>query len=239
MTIPTGYETIARFKGGEVLASARRVIVLGTPIGGEDENGDSMHNCDAMGCGQSHVVAIVDRPAPTPAADPLAAVRAALDVASKATPIEWLWSNERKCVDATQLGTDGAVYDRYSFGPVGVDDLWDEDDAATWAKDASAIVALRNATPAIAELCAEVERLRRHYNAAGPEHNLLALLDLYHEREQAAIAKLAEAKRLGLEAHDIASSAVQVIDDEGIDDDNESPRVKRDLRRIAAALEAL
>lgn len=52
-------------------------------------------------------------------------------------------------------------------------------------------------------------------------------------------AKLAEAKRLGREACGIAASAVQVIDDEGIDDDNESPRVKRDLGRIAAALEAL
>ena len=33
--------------------------------------------------------AIVDRPAPTPTADPLATVRAALDVASKATTGEW------------------------------------------------------------------------------------------------------------------------------------------------------
>lgn len=52
-------------------------------------------------------------------------------------------------------------------------------------------------------------------------------------------AKLADAKRLGLEACGIADSAVQVIDDEAIDDDSESPRVKRDLRRLRAALEAL
>lgn len=53
-----------------------------------------------------------------------------------------------------------------------------------------------------ADAAAKVRALRRHYDAAGPDHNLLALLDLYHEREQAALAKLAEAKRLGLEACD-------------------------------------
>lgn len=84
--------------------------------------------------------------------------------------------------------------------------------------DAAGIVALRNAAPA---LIAEVRALRRHYDAAGPDHNLLALLDLYHEREQAALAKLAEAKRLGL----IAARVV-------LDDDT-------DLPAIAAALEAL
>ncbi len=75
--------------------------------------------------------------------------------------------------------------------------------------DLAGIVALRNAAPA---LIADVRSLR---------------------------AKLAEAKRLGREACVFAASAIQVIDDEGIDDDNESPRVKRDLGRIAAALEAL
>lgn len=30
------------------------------------------------------------------------------------------------------------------------------------------------------------ERLQAHYDRAGPEHNLLALLDLYHERKMAA-----------------------------------------------------
>ena len=39
--------------------------------------------------------AIVDRPAPTPAADPLATVRAALDVASKATPGPWRTGTDR------------------------------------------------------------------------------------------------------------------------------------------------
>ena len=34
----------------------------------------------------------------------------------------------------------------------------------------------------IIRLQADVERLRKHYDAAGPEHNLLALLDLYHDR---------------------------------------------------------
>jgi len=45
-----------------------------------------------------------------------------------------------------------------------------------------------------AELRAEVAKLRRHYDAAGPEHNLLALLDLYHEREQEALALAASAQ---------------------------------------------
>ena len=52
-------------------------------------------------------------------------------------------------------------------------------------------------------------------------------------------AKLAAAKRLGLEAAIIADGAVTIIVDASVDDDNESPRLKRDLRRILAALEAL
>lgn len=38
---------------------------------------------------------------------------------------------------------------------------------------------------------AKAAALKRHYDAAGPEHNLLALLDLYHERTEAAEAKAA------------------------------------------------
>jgi hypothetical protein len=37
-----------------------------------------------------------------------------------------------------------------------------------------------------AEAEAERDALQRHFDAAAPEHNLLALLDLYHERECAA-----------------------------------------------------
>ena len=48
---------------------------------------------------------------------------------------------------------------------------------------------------------AERDALRRHYDAAAPEHNLLALLDLYEERESKAVrerdAALAEVARLG------------------------------------------
>jgi hypothetical protein len=55
----------------------------------------------------------------------------------------------------------------------------------------------------VVALLAECDRLRRHYDAAGPEHNLLALLDLYHDRESAA---LAECERLAskLDAHGTA-----------------------------------
>ena len=40
----------------------------------------------------------------------------------------------------------------------------------------------------------ERDALQRHYDAAAPEHNLLALLDLYAEREQAAIARAERAE---------------------------------------------
>lgn len=139
--------------------------------------------------------AIVDRPAPTapPALDLDAVERAERAM----TPGEWR-------ADFTYVTAAG--------GPVATCIGPDAE------HDAAGIVALRNAAPA---LIAEVRALRRHYDAAGPDHNLLALLDLYHEREQAALAKLAEAKRLGL----IAARVV-------LDDDT-------DLPAIAAALEAL
>ena len=41
---------------------------------------------------------------------------------------------------------------------------------------------------------AEREALRRHYDEAGPEHNLLALLDLYDERRAAAESERDEAR---------------------------------------------
>lgn len=42
---------------------------------------------------------------------------------------------------------------------------------------------------------ARTEELERHYKAAGPEHNLLELLDLYHDREMAAEARCAELEK--------------------------------------------
>jgi hypothetical protein len=39
-----------------VHVSASEVVVLGTPPGVEDENDPAYHNCDAMSCGQEHVV---------------------------------------------------------------------------------------------------------------------------------------------------------------------------------------
>ena len=44
------------------------------------------------------------------------------------------------------------------------------------------------------EARAEREALRRHYDEAGPEHNLLALLDLYDERRAAAESERDEAR---------------------------------------------
>jgi len=54
----------------------------------------------------------------------------------------------------------------------------------------------------VERLTAERDALQLHYDAAGPEHNLMALLDLYHERESEALAELDAA------AHGIA----QVLD---------------------------
>ena len=123
------------------------------------------------------------------------------------------------------------ILDAYNKGPSGpVHAVWfgDPDDALIVAVTGNGPTSEANAkhiawsSPRnVAALIAEVRALRHHCDAAGPDHNLLALLDLYHEREQAALAKLAEAKRLGL----IAARVV-------LDDDT-------DLPAIAAALEAL
>jgi hypothetical protein len=60
----------------------------------------------------------------------------------------------------------------------------------------------REAAAQLDALTAERDALKLHYDAAGPEHNLLALLDLYWEREQAAKAELARChdRLAGLEA---------------------------------------
>lgn len=62
--------------------------------------------------------------------------------------------------------------------------------------------------------------------------------DLRGARIATLEAELVQAKRLGLTAVDIADGAVTLTDGAGVDDNNESPRVKRDLRRIRTALEA-
>lgn len=85
---PPGYTTVAKFLGGEVLTSDRRVVVLGTPIPMDDDDPDA-HNCDAMGCGSAsmHVVAIVDRHAPTN--DPILAARYRCDGAPHQSACDW------------------------------------------------------------------------------------------------------------------------------------------------------
>ncbi|MBP9863803.1 MAG: hypothetical protein KBD62_38015 [Kofleriaceae bacterium] len=113
--------------------------------------------CSEFGAANAPIVwPAVDRPAPTPAADPLATVLAALDAMST-----------------------------HATGP--------------WP--AEIVVQVLNAAPAIAELCAEVERLRAERDSArdsmATAHVTAAKVgdDLIATR-----AKLAEAKRLGLEA---------------------------------------
>ena len=100
--------------------------------------------------------AIVDRPVPTPAPDPRATVRAALDAMSAHTAGPW---------------------------------------------PAEIVVQVLNAAPAIAELCAEVERLRAERDSArdsmATAHVTAAKVG---DELIATRAKLAESKRLGLEA---------------------------------------
>src|SRR5690349_16918545 len=48
---PDGYEEVVRFRGGSVWSDGRGIVVLASPY-----TSDESHNCDAMGCGQDHVV---------------------------------------------------------------------------------------------------------------------------------------------------------------------------------------
>jgi hypothetical protein len=109
------------------------------------------------------VVRVEDSPTASPAPLTDAEIAALREAVAKMTPWPWIFSTERQEVDATQLGTDGEVYDRYSLGPVDIDEMWCEDDAATWATDAAGIVALRNAADrllsTVAALRAEVRDL--------------------------------------------------------------------------------
>jgi hypothetical protein len=50
-------------------------------------------------------------------------------------------------------------------------------------------IAVDNAALDRGRLVVERDALKRHYDAAAPEHNLLALLDLYEERERQATAE--------------------------------------------------
>ncbi len=76
--------------------------------------------------------------------DPIATVRAALDLAGKATPGPWAVGRDvnEGCLTLQANGVCAII-------PFGRADA-----------DADAIVALRNAAPAIADLCREVERRR-------------------------------------------------------------------------------
>ena len=189
--------------------------------------------------------AIVDRPAPTPAADPLATVRAALDVASKATTGEW----ECEPVDVFGTLTEWAAL----IGPRRPGSDWPRKSDLRH-EDAVAIVAMHNAAPAIAELCAEVDRLQCDKAALVKHIDYNPSLRI---RElEATRAKLAEAKRLGMEACGLARDAIEAARDvqapDGYDAglDGLSVPVRAAcvvvavgclnvINRIAAALEAL
>lgn len=70
----------------------------------------------------------------------------------------------------------------------------DADRCLTHGVDSLSIVALHNAWPEVSARLraaeADVERLRQHYDAAAPEHNLLAVLDMYEGRRLEAVAEV-------------------------------------------------
>ena len=85
--------------------------------------------------------------------DHLTTVQAALDLAGKATPGPW---TARGCSfqhGIVQRSGNGAAHGFQDDAPCSFDD---------GEANAAAIVALRNAAPAIADLCREVERLREY-----------------------------------------------------------------------------
>lgn len=88
--------------------------------------------------------------------DHLTAVRAALDLMLRVWPGSL---DVRRFVDDT--GNDAAaVIDRATGETIATCDNEDRDDHATPVEDARTIIAIRNAAPAIADLCREVEALR-------------------------------------------------------------------------------
>ena len=161
----------------------------------------------------------------------LAAVRAALDLAAKATPGPWRTFGRWPHLAVVSGSDRPRIVASLSSASDDVDDT---------PRDAAAIVALRNAAPAIAELCAEVERLR------GDKAALVKHIDynpsLRIRELEATRAKLAEAKRLGMEACALVHSAIDNAPDPTSNDPGDRSAIAAGhsvADRIAAALEAL
>ena len=117
--------------------------------------------------------------------DHLTAVRAALDLAAKATPGPWRYADD----DPTHPIMAGRHVE-VACGSTPRD--LGGDPAIEWNRDADplAIAAMHNAAPGLRAALDELERLRAHVDAAGDGLNLAALLDLYRDREQAAVAEV-------------------------------------------------
>ena len=173
----------------------------------------------------------VDRPAPTPTPAPGIDLDAMERAERAMTPGDWFVEKKPRFGGAISVLVDGLP--RQVAEANGQALVVDEDPAARQIANAAGIVALRNAAPA---LIAEVRALRRHYDAAGPDRNLLALLDLYHEREQAALAKLAETTSLLRSAGDLF---VEIQATDGEDEHKAITDGAKLSAAIAAALEAL
>ena len=126
---------------------------------------------------------------------------AALDVAGKATTGEW----ECEPVDVFGTLTEWAAL----IGPRRPGSDWPRKSDLRH-EDAVAIVAMHNAAPAIAELCAEVERLRAERDSARDSMATAHVTAAQVGDELIATrAKLAEAKRLGMEACGIGRACVK------------------------------
>lgn len=76
----------------------------------------------------------------------------------------------------------------------------------------AADAARRAAVPALRAALDELERLRAHVDAAGDGLNLAALLDLYRDREQAAVAEVERLRALIKRLEDDAKWAESEID---------------------------
>lgn len=153
--------------------------------------------------------------------DTLATVRAALDLAAKATPGPWGAED-----GSTKWGDDYDLWSmiRDSAGSV-ICDMFESGRRAhrQISADAVAIVALRNAAPAIADLCREVERLRRITDPVQFD----AMIAGYKAAGAAMAARIATLEAALTEACNVLASAWSLIAAEGIAEDDERDELRR------------
>jgi hypothetical protein len=82
---------------------------------------------------------------------------------------------------------------------------------------------------------AERDALAKHYDRAAPEHNLLALLDLYDEREREARAEVERMRAV----YEAASALYEADQTDAMSDGGLSPKHPETFMRLAALYAAL